>query len=356
MQAPAPKLIKLFAALMVVALIGIFAYKAQRYITGPEKTDQATGQAPEAVSADDTNDEVSIEAEMLTALEWQNLEKLIRAVGASSAKQRQVIELTSDGENPAAVYLRGFVLMITAKPMQALRAFDRLDVASIPAAYLYPPYRLQRQMRPEAPNRYLGALRGAIDAGGVSPLITARVLAQEGDPYTALSSYLQTDPAQWVTYDVACIQKIGLHAGLSSEMRRMIAGALKSGRVSAKVEGPLRQALVLEPDPAEVRAFKRKLKEELILDSSTGRAAVASMKQMLETRKLFLQRNYQAIINQHRSANPMALPDESVLLLLLSGARLGNQLEMDRWGQEIKRRYPNQEVIDWVSELTTSAE
>ena len=352
MQAPAPKVIKLFAVLLVVALIGIFAYKAQRYITGPEKT----GQAPAAVSTVDTIAEVSIEAEMLTALEWQNVEKLIRTVGASSDKQRQVIELTSDGENPAAIYLRGFVLMITGKPLQALGAFDRLDVEGIPAAYLYPPYRLQRQVRPEAPNRYLGALRGAIDAGSVSPLITARVLAQEGDPSTALSSYLQTDPAQWVTYDVECIKKIGLHAGLSSEMRRMIAGALKSGRVSANVQEPLRQALVLEPDPAEVRAFKRKLKEELILDSSTGRAAVASMKQMLETRQLFLQRNYQTIIDQYRSANPMALPDEAVLLLLLSGARLGNQLEMDRWGQEIKRRYPNQEVIDWVSELTTSAE
>lgn len=351
MQAPATKVIKLFAALLVVALIGIFIYQAQRYITGPEKT----GPAPEVVRTDDTMEEVSIEAEMLTALEWQNLEKLIRAVGASSDKQRQVIELTSDGQNPAAIYLRGFVLMITAKPMQALGAFDRLDVEGIPAAYLYPPYRLQRQMRPEAPNRYLGALRGAIDAGSVSPLITARVLAQEGDPATALSSYLQTDPAQWVTYDVACIKKIGLHAGLSSEMRRMIAGALKSGRVSAEVEGHLRQALFLEPDPAEVRAFKRKLKEELILDSSTGRAAVASMKQMLETRKLFLQRDYQAIIDQYQTANPMALPDESVLLLLLSGARLENQLEVDRWGQEIKRRYPNQEVTDWVSELTTSA-
>jgi len=340
---------------LVVALIGIFTYQAQRYITGPEKSGQATGQTTEAVGTDDTIVEVSIEAEVLTALDWQSLEKLIRAVGASSDKQRQVIELTSDAENPAAIYLRGFVLMITAKPMQALGAFDRLDVEAIPAAFLYPPYRLQRQMRPEAPNRYLGALRGAIDAGSVSPLITARVLAQEGDPSTALSSYLQTDPAQWVTYDVECIKKIGRHAGLSSEMRRMIAGALKSGRVSARIQEPLRQALVLETDPAEVREFKRKLKGELILDSSTGRAAVASVKQMLETRKLFLQRDYQAIIDQHQTANPMALPDEAVLLLLLSGARLENQLEMDRWGQEIKRRYPNQEVIDWVSELTTSA-
>ena len=352
MLKPEPKFVKWFAALLVVALIGIFAFKAQRYISNLEKTERP--QAP-ASSAEDRHANASISLEMLNALEWQNLEKLTRAVGTSSDKLRRIIELTDDAQNPTALYLRGFVLMITNKPLRALKTFDRLDVKDMPAPFLYPPYRLQRQMRPEAPNRYLGALTRAIDAGSVTPLITARVLAQEGDPYSALSSYLQTDPAQWVTYDVECIKKIGLHSGLSSEMRRMIFGALKSGRVSAKVEGPLRQVMALENDSAEVRAFKRKLKEELIQGSSTGKVAVSSIKQLLETRKLFFQRDYQTIVDRYQDANPMALPDESVLLLFLSGARLEDRLEMDRWGQEIKRRYPNQEVIDWVSELTTSA-
>ena len=352
MLKPEPKFVKWFAALLVVALIGIFAFKAQRYISNLEKTEHP--QAP-AASAEDRHANASISLEMLNALEWQNLEKLTRAVGTSSDKLRRIIELTDDAQNPTALYLRGFVLMITNKPLRALKTFDRLDVKDMPAPFLYPPYRLQRQMRPEAPNRYLGALIQAIDAGEVSPLIAARIQAQDRDPSSALSNYLKTDPAQWVTYDVECIKKIGLHSGLSSEMRRMIFGALKSGRVSAKVEGPLRQVMALENDPAEVRAFKRKLKEELIQGSSTGKVAVSSIKQLLETRKLFFQRDYQTIVDRYQDANPMALPDESVLLLFLSGARLEDRLEMDRWGQEIKRRYPNQEVIDWVSELTTSA-
>jgi hypothetical protein len=338
--------------MLVVAFIGIFAFKAQHYISNQEKTERP--QTP-ASSAEDRHANASISLEMLNALEWQNMEKLTRAVGTSSDKLRRIIELTDDAQNPTAIYLRGFVLMITNKPLRALKTFDRLDVKDMPAPFLYPPYRLQRQMRPEAPNRYLGALNRAIDAGSVSPLMTARVLAQEGDPYSALSNYLQTDPAQWVTYDVECIKEIGLHSGLSSEIRRMIVGALKSGRVSAKVAVPLRQVMALETDPAEIRTFKRKLKEELIQGSSTGKMAVSSIKQLLETRKLFFQRDYQAIVDRYQDANPMALPDESVLLLFLSGARLEDRLEMDRWGQEIKRRYPNQEVIDWVSELTTSA-
>jgi hypothetical protein len=349
---PAPKFIKIFAALLVVALIGIFAFKAQRYISDRGTKDPSP--AP-ATTADDRYAEASISVEMLNALEWQNVDELTQAVGTDSNKIRQIIQLATGVQNPAALYLKGFVLMITNKPMQALRTFNRLVVADMPAPYLYPPYRLQRRMRPEAPSRYLGALIRAIDADQVSPLIAARVQAQDGDPSSALSSYLQTDPAQWVTYDVDCIKKIGLNSGLSSEMRRMIFGALKSGRVSAKIERLLRQALTLETAAKEVRAFKRKLKEELIQDSRKGKMAVSSMKQLLEIRKLFVQRDYQMIIDRHQDASPMALPNESVLLLFLAGVRLEDRLEMDRWGQEIKRRFPNQEVTEWVSELTTSA-
>ena len=352
MRKPAPRYIKLFAALLMVALIGIFAFKAQRYIAGLR--DKKPYPAPAEVR-DDAVAGTEISIEKLNALEWQNVDELIRAVASDNDRIHQIIQLTADVQNSAAVYLRGFVQMTTGKPLQALKSFDRLVVDDMPAEFLYPPYRLQRQMRPGETNRYLAALNRAIDAGNVSPLVKARVQSQEGDPYSAISSYLKTDPAQWVTYDVDCIRNIGQHSGLTSEMRRMVFGALKSGRVSAKIQEPLRRVLVLEADPTGVRAFKRKLKKELIQNSSTGKIAVSSMKQVLDTRKLFLQRDYQTIINQYQNANPMAVPDETVLLLFLSGVSLKDRLEADRWGQEIKRRYSNQEVIDWVSELTTSA-
>ena len=345
--------IKIFACLLGVALIAVFAFKAQRYISS--RGTEAPEAAPVATTAGDSLREVPLSVDTLKALEWQDVDGLTQAVGADSDKIRQILQLTEGVQNPAAVYLRGFVLMITNKPMRASNTFDGLDVADMPAPYLYPPYRLQRRMRPEMPNRYLQALNKAIDAGEVSPLIAARVQAQHGNPSAALSSYLQTDPAQWVTYDVDCIRKIGLHSGLSSEMRRMIVGAFKSGRISARIKEPLKQTLALEADAAEIRAFKRKLKNDLIQDSGTGRIAVASMKQVLESRKLFVQRDYQAIIDSQRDTSPMTLPNESVLILFLSSVRLKDRVEADRWGQEIKRRFPNQEVSDWVSSMTTSA-
>ena len=93
----------------------------------------------------------------------------------------------------------------------------------------------------------------------------------------------------------------------------------------------------------------------MIQDSGAAKIAASSLAQVLETRKRFLQRDYKKILQQYQNANPMALPTETVLLLFLSAVEIRNSLEVDRWGQEIKRRHPTQEVIDWVIELKTSA-
>jgi hypothetical protein len=351
-EKPAARILKIFAALLLVALGVGFAIQAQKYFSDRGRKEKARKQIA-AGDAFDTSAPIS--AEVLQALNWQNFQELTQKIGTDAAKIRQVLRLTSGLQNSAAVYLRGFVLMIDNKPAQSLYEFDRLTTDEIPAAFLYPPYRLQRQMRPLEPNRYLAPLRKAIAAGEVSSLIKARVQAQEGDPYSAISSYMQTDPAQWVQYDIACLKKIGMQSGLYSEVRRMIAGALNSKRVSSKIEAELRQLAVLEPSESELRLLKRKLKEELIQDSGASKIAASSLAQVLETRKLFLQRDYQTILQQYQNANPIALPTETVLLLFLSAVEVRNSLEVDRWGQEIKRRHPTQEVIDWVTELKTSA-
>ena len=352
MEKPAARILKIFAALLLVALVVGFVIQARKYFSDPGRKEKPRKQIA-AADAFDTNAPIS--AEMLQTLDWQNFQELTQKIGTDAGKIRQVLQLTSELQNSVALYLRGFVLMLDNKPARALDAFDRLTTDEIPAPFLYPPYRLQRQMRPLEPNRYLVPLRKAIAAGEVSPLIKARVQAQEGDPYSAISSYMQTDPAQWVHYDIACLKKIGMQSGLHSEVRRMIAGALKSKRVSSKIEAELRQLAVLEPSESELRGLKRKLKEELIQDSGAAKIAASSLAQVLETRKRFLERDYKAILQQYQNAVPIALPTETVLLLFLSAVEIRSSLEVDRWGQEIKRRHPTQEVSEWVTELKTSA-
>jgi len=347
-----PKILKIFSALLLAALVGVFIIKAYWYLSDRSRKEKPPTQL---TAADDFDANAPASVQMLKSLDWKHFSALTQNIGTDAGKVGQILRLTSGLQKPVAVYLRGFLLMIANKPLQALDTFDRLATADIPAPFLYPPYRLQRRMRPLETNKYLVALRQAIADDQVSPLIKARVQAQEGDPYSAISSYMQTDPAQWVFYDIECLKKIGMQSGFYSEVRRMIAGALKSRRVSGKIESQLRQLATLEPSESELRALKRKLKEELIQDSGAAKIAVSSMTRLLETRKQFLQRDYKTILAQYQNANPIALPTETVLLLFLSAVELDNRLETDRWGQEIKRRHPTQEVIDWVTELKTSA-
>jgi hypothetical protein len=51
----------------------------------------------------------------------------------------------------------------------------------------------------------------------------------------------------------------------------------------------------------------------------------------------------------------MTLPTETVLLLFLSAVELKERVEMDRWGQELKRRHREVEVRDWVNETASAA-
>jgi len=266
-----------------------------------------------------------------------------------------VITITSELKNPAAIYLRGLILLIDKKPEQALVTFDRLATDDIPPPFLYPPYRLYRYFKPQESNRYLISLRKAIDENRVPPLIQARVQAQEGDLQSAISSYLKTDPAKWGLFDTECLKIIGAHSGLHSEVRRMIAGALKSRRVPEPMAKELLAVANLQSKKSDVDELKRKLGQELKRNGNSAKIAVTSITRMLETRKLFLQRDYKSILKKYELAQPVALTTETVLLLFLSAVKLDNRIEMYRWGQEIKRRYPNRETLNWVNSMTGKA-
>ena len=295
-----PKPVKIyilsFGILLAGTLLGVaFVANSQLYLKSQAPS---TTVAPENIL--NLSDNMTMSVDLLNELDWQNLDDMLRIVGKDSEKRDQVIQISANMQNPAALYLRGFVLMVNNQPLKALTVFNQLNIRDIPANFLYPVYRLHRQMQPGSVsvNRYLHTLKRAISSGSVSPLIAARVEAQEGDLYSALSNYLKTDPGQWVTYDVKCIKRIGQHSGLYSEVLRMISGAVKSRRLSEEVEEPLRRLLTLEKDSEELTAFKRSLEKELQQDSSSGKIAVSSIKRMLDDRTIFLQRDYQKILSK----------------------------------------------------------
>ena len=87
MQLSAPNFIKIFAALLVLALIGIFVFNAQRYIAGSRAKTPSPAPSP-AAPADDVYAGVEISLELLDALDWQNVDELTQAVGTDSDKIR----------------------------------------------------------------------------------------------------------------------------------------------------------------------------------------------------------------------------------------------------------------------------
>ena len=351
MKKPGKKFFKMFFLSASSVLLILFIFQAYRYISDSKKQN-IPAQPPEV---NDLEIKSQVTIDVLKTLKWQNLDQLTRSIGTDAVTIRDVINLTVDLEHPVAVYLRGLLLMIDKKPEQALDAFDSIRSEEIPPSFLYPPYRLHRYTKPQEPNKYLIPLRKAIADGELPVLINARVQAQEGNLYSAFTSYLQTDPAQWKRYDIECLKKISYQEGLKAEVRRMIAGALKSRRLPTSLKKELIQIAISGSDPADVREFKSQLKKELIQDSPTSKLAVSSITRMLDARKLFLQRDYKSLLEQYQKSDPMGMTTETTLLLFLSAVELNNRLEIDRWGQEIKRRYPNQEVINWVNKLTTEA-
>ena len=276
-------------------------------------------------------------------------------LGTDVSEIERLARLTGDAGTPPAIYLRALLLISQQRPEQALAAFDALDPQIIPPGFLYAPPRLHQALRPKDPDPYLPALRKAVAESKVPALIRARVQARDGDLAQALTSYLRTDPASWASYDLESFRKIANHQGLASDLAKLISGALASGRVRPKLAPALQRIARTSSTQPDVETFKRQLQLALEGKTPEGTVAIESARNLLRDRNMFLGRDYTSLIDGHREAEPMTLSTETVLLLFLAAVDLKDQMEVDRWGQELKRRHGQPEVRDWVNEMTASA-
>ena len=289
------------------------------------------------------------------ALQWDDVNQLLQASGSDAGEIERLAQLADDVGTPPATYLHALLLILQQKPEQALATFASLDGQSIPPDFLYAPYRLQQTLQPGSPNPYQIPLRKSVAEGKVSPLIQARMQASDGALRHALRSYLRTDPASWTHYDFESLQRIATHQGLAPDLRRLISGALASGRVQQGLVAPLRQVARGGSTP-DAEDFKSQLQREIEAGTPAGQIAIESAKRLLSDRNLFVGRKYAELLAVHQASEPVELSTETVLLLFLSAVELKQQIEMDRWGQELKRRHGEVEVRDWVNEMTGTAQ
>lgn len=295
-----------------------------------------------------------ITAARLNALRWQELGSLVSEVTADTNEISRVTGMLENSDSPVNLYLRALLLMAQNRPALALGVFDKIDISSIPADFLYAPHRLHRSLRPETADRYLERLRQVVTADDTSALIRARILAGDGELEQALSSYMKSDPATWAQYDLVLFRKIGSYQGLSIDLARMIGGAISSGRVRNNLEPRLKQIAREPVSESELSAFEQRIREGIANGTPEGKIALESAATLLRDRKIFLNRNYEHLLSLYASSEPVKLATETLLLLFLSAIDQNHRLQAEIWGQELKRRHAELEVRDWVNKMMVS--
>jgi hypothetical protein len=96
--------------------------------------------------------------------------------------------------------------------------------------------------------------------------------------------------------------------------------------------------------PARVAAILRE-------DSPRRAPLVAAVERQLQVRDRFLRRDHAGLIADHRAAVDINLPDETLLLLVLSSSQERAAAEFERWSRELRRRFPDPTVVSWLQSL-----
>lgn len=288
-------------------------------------------------------------------MDWSDVQPTAESPALDASVRERILDLTASGRRAPSVYLRGLLQLASGDPGGALDTFSRLAPNEIPALHLYAPYRLYGRIHPKTPNPYGPPLRQAIETKRVPALIEARVEAHEGNLQRALKAYLRSDPGLWTGYDLEIFEGMLQHAGLANEAAIMLRAALRGGRIAPSIQTNLITRLT-PPDPDVSREVLKDRLKDYLMNSAQGRdLATAATTRQLELRRRFVQRDYRGLLEDHRLADPVNLPNETVLMLFLAAAQEKDLAALDRWSQEVKRRVPTTEVAQWVKTITAEA-
>lgn len=283
------------------------------------------------------------------------------AEGAAWAVARRVLvgeegaelaleEKTGRSAVHASAYLAGLRLLAGGDAAAAEREFERIPPAEIPLDLLYGPYRAELSVRPTELGPHGNRLVEAALEGRLPRLLEARVLARTSRLVEALSAYAATDPALWRSYDVENLALIAHHDALRVDVERVIWRALATAGLRRELEAPLRR-VAEEPNATDLET---RVRQAIALGPEARKLAVESLERMREVRELFLDRRYADLLERFGDLEPTEATTEMTALLFLGALRQGASHYAYRWGQEIKRRHPEEQAVAWVSDLTAS--
>ncbi len=287
----------------------------------------------EAISAVDLAD-----TDQIHRLTWRQLEKALADISTDPRLRASVLDRFDPGSASAgSLYLVAMIRIALEEPLSANSLFNRIGLEELPARYAYAPYRLQEQLGLPG-NRYLEPMHQAAFKGQVRPLLAARVFTRAGAKMRALESYLETDPGNWTSYDLANLQLLHNHDGMRPDTVALIQQARATGRLSPAIE----------------EGFATFLKDPRVAPSANALAskyAAQSVEEILSLRRAFMSRDFKTMIERYADRDVRAVSDEINLMLVVAAAASDNTKETSRWSVELKRRFPDEETRAWLSNL-----
>lgn len=302
------------------------------------------------VFADQTT-ERRVDPQSLASLAWDDVSATAEGLSADRDLLAEVSRVAAHSRHSPAVYLRGLLLLAANDTESALTTFLLIRPEEIPPSHLYGPYRLHNVLRPSEKNPFQDAITRAVAESKVPPLIQARVLAAEGRLQEALKAYLKTDPASWTDWDLRALRPLRIHSGLANDTGTMLLAALKGGRVPESLRPQIIELIKAPVDAATLEDLKRQFLIQVNTNPLIRQAAITGAVQQLAVRQKFVGKKYRALLDEHAAADPKGLPDETVLMLTLSGTQLQDVAGFNRWSKELKRRYPTKEIDQWLNQL-----
>jgi hypothetical protein len=279
----------------------------------------------------------------LTELTWSQLDQVSQNTGGSHAKIEHDIQRIGRNATPASRYLRGLLHLSLGSAEAARNDFSGLEVEGIPARYLYAPFRLEEALGDSDGNPYLKRLRREALKGGLDGLQRGRILSRTGDFEDSLEGYLASDPAKWRAYDVESFRLLIAQPALESSVHHLIEAG--KDRMNPVV---LTSATYLLAENGLSDAERRTVEKLVHGDKEL---AIAAVRQVIEARRAFVERRFDSLIQSNVGRSPVMAGDELCLLLFVSAVATNNRLEADRWGQELGRRFDDEETRTWIRSL-----
>jgi hypothetical protein len=235
--------------------------------------------------------------------------------------------------------------------------FRSISPNNIPPAFLYPPYRLLKEYQPDSHNSYREGLLELTKNDLLPYLWAARVMTDEGRFMEALVFYWKTAPEDWTRHDTRCFRDIAQLQGTKPDVINLALKATSFSQIKDSVRTELNVLLESSQALSEkaLQSLQDTLNAEVESGSATGLRIIASAKQALDLRKLYLSREYQTIVNQFKKKDPIYQSDETLMLVFTSAAQLKNIKSSLRWGREIQRRSKESETKKWVQTIINEA-